>query len=99
MNPLVLAESSPISAAVFLGFFVTVVNIPALIVLGVWFGLQILNGLAVSANEPGVAFWAHIGGFIAGLVLVSFFKRPEVPMLEKPRHRPFQVERRKGPWG
>ena len=43
-------------------------TIPAWIVLGVWFGLQLLNSLGGSAD--GVAYWAHAGGFMAGLVLM-----------------------------
>jgi membrane associated rhomboid family serine protease len=53
-------------------FFVTVVRLPAIIVLGGWFLLQLLNGVGAlggAANES-VAYWAHIGGFIAGMVLV-----------------------------
>jgi membrane associated rhomboid family serine protease len=40
-----------------------------------WFGLQLLGGLGAS-GEGGVAFWAHIGGFVAGAVLVKLFARP-----------------------
>jgi membrane associated rhomboid family serine protease len=46
-----------------------------------------------------VAFFAHIGGFVAGFVLVSFFKRRDVHILERAHHRPFELERRRGPWG
>ena len=50
-------------------------------------------------GAAGVAFWAHIGGFVAGLVLVSLFKRRKVHLLEKPHSRAFHMERRRGPWG
>jgi membrane associated rhomboid family serine protease len=86
-------------AAVRVLVFVRVVNIPAIIVLGVWFLMQLLSAASPSAGEAGVAFFAHIGGFIAGLALVTFFKRRDIPMLEKPRTKPFQIERRRGPWG
>ncbi|WP_368188359.1 rhomboid family intramembrane serine protease [Aestuariibius sp. HNIBRBA575] len=43
--------------------------IPAWIVLGVWFGLQLLNGLGSDVAGGGVAYMAHLGGFIAGLIL------------------------------
>jgi membrane associated rhomboid family serine protease len=46
-----------------------------------------------------VAFWAHIGGFIAGMILIMVFKRSWVEVLEKPRTSPFHIERRRGPWG
>ncbi len=55
------------------------VEIPAVVYLIVWFILQFFNGvtaLAVStANAGGVAYWAHIGGFVAGLLLVGLFAR------------------------
>lgn len=80
-------------------FFIRIVSIPALIVLGVWFLLQLLSAAAPTGGEAGVAFWAHIGGFLAGLALVSFFKRRAVPILEKPRTKAFNTEHRRGPWG
>jgi len=88
-------------------FFIRVVNIPAVIVLGFWFAMQLFNAATPSSGEAGVAFFAHIGGFVAGFVLISLFKRREIQVLEKPRTKPFQVERRppeggprrRGPWG
>jgi membrane associated rhomboid family serine protease len=96
---ILLHPGATVRVLIFLGFFVTVAHVPALIVLGVWFALQLFSGLAAPLGEPGVAFWAHVGGFVAGLALITFFKRREVPMLEQPRNRPFRMERRKGPWG
>jgi membrane associated rhomboid family serine protease len=53
--------------------------VPAGIVLGFWFVMQLLSGgLSPGSQGGGVAFFAHIGGFIAGMVLIGFFKRPEV---------------------
>ncbi|GAP64289.1 hypothetical protein ARMA_2712 [Ardenticatena maritima] len=62
-------------------FWVEVVRIPAVVYLGIWFFSQLFNGLfALSVNtlqaSGGVAWWAHVGGFVAGLVLVWFFRRP-----------------------
>lgn len=63
---------------VFLGFIVTTLAVPAVYMLGYWFLLQFISGLpALGSASGGVAFWAHIGGFLAGLVLVGLFKRPE----------------------
>lgn len=60
-------------------FFWPVVELPALIVLGSWFFIQLMNGtaaVAVSAETAGgVAWWAHIGGFVAGLFLIGVFAR------------------------
>jgi membrane associated rhomboid family serine protease len=57
---------------VFLFIFITVIDVPALVVLGVWFAGQLLSGMQSleQANATGVAWWAHIGGFAAGLVLM-----------------------------
>ena len=53
--------------------------VPAGIVLGFWFVMQLLSGgTSLGSQGGGVAFFAHIGGFIAGMVLIGFFKRPEV---------------------
>lgn len=54
-----------------LGFFIRVAELPALIVLGFWFLLQLVSGvgsLSARAAEAGVAWWAHIGGFVAGIL-------------------------------
>ncbi len=60
-------------------FFITLVEVPAVFFLFLWFAIQLLNGLGTYglAVNP-VAWWAHVGGFIAGLVLVGFFseRRP-----------------------
>lgn len=94
-----LHPGATVRVLIFLGFFVTIAHIPALIVLGVWFALQLLNAAMAGADEPGVAFGAHVGGFIAGLVLIPFFKRRWVPLMTKSHTKPFHIERRRGPWG
>ncbi|HEY8555240.1 MAG TPA: rhomboid family intramembrane serine protease [Burkholderiales bacterium] len=63
---------------IFLGFFVTTVAVPAVFMLGYWFVLQLLGGLASTGAEGGVAFWAHVGGFVAGAVLVLLFRDPRL---------------------
>jgi membrane associated rhomboid family serine protease len=96
---ILLHPRATVRVLILLGFFVTVTHVPAMIVLGIWFVLQLVSAANVSIADPGVAFGAHVGGFVAGLVLVSFFKRRRIPLLDKPRTRPFQIERRRGPWG
>ncbi|HEX6998177.1 MAG TPA: rhomboid family intramembrane serine protease [Gammaproteobacteria bacterium] len=59
---------------IFLGFFITTVAVPAVFMLGYWFVLQLLGGFTSAGAEGGVAFWAHIGGFVAGTVLVLVFR-------------------------
>ncbi len=58
-----------------LGFFMTTMRIPALIFLGFWFLLQILPALSAPGGIGGIAWFAHIGGFLAGLTLILFFKK------------------------
>ena len=60
--------------------FIDVIEIPATVFLGIWFLLQVLGGvgrLAAPSAGGGVAFWAHLGGFVAGLALVTVFRRSE----------------------
>ncbi len=60
---------------IFLGFFVTRIVVPAFLMLGYWFLLQIISGLpGLNEERGGVAFWAHAGGFVAGAGLISVFK-------------------------
>ncbi|MDP2409345.1 MAG: rhomboid family intramembrane serine protease [Pseudolabrys sp.] len=90
---ILLYPHANVRTLVFLGFFVTVLRIPAAIVLGIWFLLQFLNALGPGTTEAeGVAVWAHVGGFVAGLALVAFFKRSEIQLLQPPRSRPFTRE-------
>jgi membrane associated rhomboid family serine protease len=58
-----------------LGFYITTIAVPAVFMLGYWFVVQLLSGWASVGQEGGgVAFWAHIGGFVAGAVLVFVFR-------------------------
>ncbi|PYQ20993.1 MAG: rhomboid family intramembrane serine protease [Acidobacteria bacterium] len=65
---------------VFLGILITRVALPAYLMLGYWFLIQLLGGLpAVGGGAAsGVAFWAHVGGFVAGALLIPFFKDREL---------------------
>lgn len=60
-------------------FFWPIVELPALVVLGFWFVIQLLQGAAAIGNTEiaeGVAFWAHVGGFVTGMLLLGSFARP-----------------------
>ena len=64
---------------VFLGFYITTIVVPAFVMLGYWFLIQLLSGLpSLGSKEGGVAFWAHIGGFLAGAVLIFLFQNREL---------------------
>jgi membrane associated rhomboid family serine protease len=56
---------------------ITIVRLPAAVVLGFWFVLQALSGILHADAGGGVAFRAHIGGFLAGMALVHVFRRPD----------------------
>jgi membrane associated rhomboid family serine protease len=62
-----------------LGFLFTTVALPAWLMLFYWMALQFFGGIASIVGTPGggVAFWAHIGGFVAGVVLIKVFSRPD----------------------
>jgi membrane associated rhomboid family serine protease len=62
---------------VFLFIFITRIVVPAYLMLGYWFLLQLLGG-SMATEQGGVAFYAHVGGFIAGALLISAFKDPEL---------------------
>jgi membrane associated rhomboid family serine protease len=68
-----------------LGFFFFTIFIPAALVLGLWFLLQLLSSASVNPDEGGVAFFAHVGGFLTGLALIPFFRRKGVPLWASPR--------------
>ena len=71
-----------------LGFFSQIIQVPAVFFLGFWFLQQFFFGVVEFSGEPGgggVAWWAHIGGFVAGLALVKLFARPERPLPQPAR--------------
>lgn len=96
---LLLHPRATVRTVIFLGVFVTMMHLPAMIVLGLWFVLQLVSAAFASSGEPGVAFWAHVGGFVAGMALLPLFKKRDVKLFQPARYRAFQTERRRGPWG
>ena len=81
----VLYPTARVDTLLIVGFFAVVRALPAAVVLFFWFFLQLLNGVASFgiSRTGGIAWFAHIGGFISGLVLVHLFVHP-------PRRRRFQ---------
>lgn len=65
-------------------------RIGAMWVVGFWFALQLFNAVFADASQPGVAWWAHVGGFVFGLALTPILKSSDVPLFGEPR---------RGPWG
>jgi membrane associated rhomboid family serine protease len=58
---------------IFIIFFITLIEVPALLVLGVWFLLQLVDAGSQPAGGSGVAVWAHVGGFVFGLIAIKLF--------------------------
>ena len=75
----VMFPRSRVKVLVFWGFYATVTRVAALLFVGVWFVTQFLSGLASlavsTAQTGGVAYWAHIGGFVPGLVVGLLFRK------------------------
>jgi membrane associated rhomboid family serine protease len=75
----VLYPQSRVLTAIFLIFFFDLVEIPAIFFLGIWFLLQLVNGLGslgvANATGGGTAFWAHIGGFVVGVLIGAVLRR------------------------
>jgi membrane associated rhomboid family serine protease len=91
---LVLYPKARVFTLVPLGFFITTIALPAWVMLIYWMAIQIFGGLAGSVSEQGggVAFWAHVGGFVAGVVLIKLFvKANRVHAHEAHRYRPQRV--------
>jgi membrane associated rhomboid family serine protease len=68
-----LYPRSRVITLVFIIFFITVIELPALLVLGAWFVLQLLDASSQPVGGGGVAVWAHIGGFVFGLIAIKLF--------------------------
>ena len=62
-----------------LGFIMQTVRLPAVAVLSIWFAIQIFSSLNAEPGTPGVSWYAHIGGFVAGCVLIPLFKSRHIP--------------------
>lgn len=73
---LVLFPRAKIHTLIFFGFFIQVIKVPAVIVIGFWIVLQFISGLlskGLYGDGGGVAWFAHIGGFLAGVILIKLF--------------------------
>jgi membrane associated rhomboid family serine protease len=71
----VLYPHSRVLTAVFIIFFIDLIEIPAVFFLGIWFLMQLFSGvgsIGASAAGGGVAFWAHVSGFVTGLTFGLF---------------------------
>jgi len=90
---LLLYPNANVRCFVWIVIFFRIVNVPAWILLGLWFVMQLVSGLASSPGTPGIAFWAHVGGFVSGLVLITLWRPSGVALLQPRRSRTFATER------
>jgi membrane associated rhomboid family serine protease len=74
---LVISPGDEIKTLFFFGFFARISFIPAFLLIGLWFVIQIFNqvGAVADVQSGGVAYAAHVGGFLFGLVTARFFAR------------------------
>jgi membrane associated rhomboid family serine protease len=82
---LLLYPHARVLVAIPLGFIMYMIRMPAGWVLGLWFLFQLLSSAMTSAEGGGVAWFAHIGGFIAGMALIPLFKYKRIPLFH-PAH-------------
>ena len=79
-----------------LGFFMHTLYVPAALVLGLWFIIQLISGGAtLGSGGGGVAWFAHVGGFVAGMLLIGLFKHRSVRFFNPPHRHP---KRSNSPW-
>jgi membrane associated rhomboid family serine protease len=71
---LIMFPGAMVRTLVFVVFFVTVVHLPAIILIGLWFVLQVFQGISSVGMEAGTAFWAHVGGLIVGAALTPLLR-------------------------
>jgi membrane associated rhomboid family serine protease len=77
---LLLFPRAKVLTLVLLPFFFTTLRLPAMLLLLLWFAVQLVSDLGWHAGGASVAFRAHIGGFLAGMLLVPLLKRRDVPL-------------------
>jgi membrane associated rhomboid family serine protease len=84
---LLLYPHARVLVAIPFGFIIHTTRLPAGWVLAFWFVLQIISSALSGDQEGGVAFGAHIGGFVAGVALIPLFKYKSYPLFARPRSR------------
>ncbi len=94
---ILLYPRAQVLVLIILGIFVRVMYIPAGLVLGFYLVIQLLQGtLSWGQGGGGVAWFAHIGGFVAGLLLIGLFKRRSVRFFHRPRYHARRIDRWSG---
>jgi membrane associated rhomboid family serine protease len=88
----VLFPRTRVHTLVMLGWFWDTVEIPAVYVLGVWFLLQLIPGMSMQVGG-GVAYWAHIGGFVIGAMIILLLGKNRLLRNRRPLRRPWNDDK------
>jgi membrane associated rhomboid family serine protease len=82
---LIVYPRANVHVFVWIIIFFWIVTVPAWVLLGVWFVMQLFSGLSSGARDVGVAFWAHVGGFATGVFLMMLLRPRRVILLHAPK--------------
>ncbi|HTQ34234.1 MAG TPA: rhomboid family intramembrane serine protease [Stellaceae bacterium] len=85
---LLLYPNANVHVLVLIIILLRMITVPAWIMLGLWFGAQVVSGL-LSGSGAGVAFWAHVGGFVTGIVLLLALRPRRTALWHPPRSARF----------
>ena len=88
-----LFPRAKVSTLIILFFFITVIRIPAGILISIWFATQLFNAYLIDPSSPGVAWYAHIGGFVMGAILIPFLKKNSYKFFSAGRSKPINKKR------
>ena len=88
---LVLHPKANVNVLLWIIIFITVIKVPAFLVLSAWIILQFFS--ASFGSGAGVAYYAHIGGFLAGGLLIYFFKHPNIALFQPGNSKSFQSDK------
>ena len=88
---LMLFPKANVKCLVFIIIIIQMIRIPAFLVLGFWIILQFFSIPGSIGSEGGTAYFAHIGGFLAGMILIPFFKKKNVKLFHEQNSSSWQV--------
>ena len=96
---LIFYPHARIRTFVFLGIFITFLRLPAVLLLGFWILGQVISAFISNPGSPGVAWFAHLGGFFMGMLLAPLLKKPNISIFQKSRikvkEKPIKIRFRK----
>jgi membrane associated rhomboid family serine protease len=95
---LVLYPKALVHTLFFFLFFIRVIPLPAWVMLGYWMGIQVVSSLLDPGSGGGVAYTAHIGGFLAGVILILVFRNPKLVRAKRSGVRLSREELDHGAW-